>query len=1298
MYGHNRIGDLSSARPLSALQMVSKQLVAQTVSADFLSAEGKFGGRFWGKYLGGGIAGVAVRAASSAIAEQDRDYLLAFLEVWADTVFADRHAELRFGTVAAHELAMADSSGTAVVIEVGTDPHQFVDLWREHTGPPALGQIHTATPVRLAWGDAQQLRTLVAMIRTHGPIPADPVAVRTLAESTGLSSTASALILAGHLCLVDGWANGKEKLAAGKTLVGVNSTALADAWTELSEFQDRNRQLGSAWADAMPEDPAQMWAEHGMRDLAARFATAWVAAHGRRVHMSESTLAAARQLRYRLGRRRNMSHSVIRLCAAAADPAAEPRLVEWYWPSLILLCRWAYGHLPAGDAVRDGVPHALAAVRSSLRDPDRTVSLGEIPIQTIAALHTRAGIAETGVFDDGFLVAERRSGTGSWTMEFRPAHYGTDQRTVELRALAPLNMRLLFADLDWLFGPECDRLIERAGAIPNGRYELDPSLSAPDLTTQVAAELGVDSDAAVLYLQLATVIAPKDKDIRRWNQWPPARHRKAEKSLVERGLAVHDKRGRVGRSAFLPGPWDDIYKCELWKQELHRTYEDTSGFGTSEGVTPDVTLPELFQRGWDLARTASRQSASESPPASSAPAPAEERARTPAPSADTPSATDGVHVHPLDDQRVIEVALNGHSPDTGRSGILLQELQIISNVLRGYAIGDDVDPAKLTRSAAAWQPLVAGIAAVAVRAASPATSEFHRPYVLAFLEVWAETIFADPNADIRVGSTAVDDVWIAAATHGTVVLNRSWRANKDFIAVCNGSGEPPVPGTIETNKRLTARWGAADQIRTLIELVRDRGPVAWDPAAPAEFARRTGVSQTCANLVLAGFIGWYVRASDLSEAAIDLLGLTRATLRDAAMEMLEGVGTRRTDQYALLSGALPEDPAELWQPGGWRVFAARAADAWVSAYGRRNSLPENTLAQAGIFHGTLYNVSQDSSGAVLCSILAEPESAAILTERFTVDMVRREGERPTLQGGPLYKSFLRQWQALVEICRWAYAHLPAGDPVRAGAARTLELLREQLRNPDLLLWAHVFDRDRRMPALFELTGCEPTAGDHGTLRYDDGFVVAVTDDDETWRAGFRPARFGSDARTDWLRACNYWPYSPALDYLDWIFGPDCDAVIARLRSADVPEGGFEADPRQVVPELVDAVAAAIAVDRDAAALFLQLLTLLDPTDENVQRWNRWSPEHHRRASLTLRKAGLVERVKREGAGRSFFLPGWWRKKPGIENWKVALHRLSELSGSQHGEITLQGAYAPRRPLPQLFEEAGRRILAGDFPA
>ena len=80
--------------------------------------------------------------------------------------------------------------------------------------------------------------------------------------------------------------------------------------------------------------------------------------------------------------------------------------------------------------------------------------------------------------------------------------------------------------------------------------------------------------------------------------------------------------------------------------------------------------------------------------------------------------------------------------------------------------------------------------------------------------------------------------------------------------------------------------------------------------------------------------------------------------------------------------------------------------------------------------------------------------------------------------------------------------------------------------------------------------------------------------------------------------------------------------------------------------LVAEAAEAHGLGADAAALYLMLLALPDPTDRNCARWTGWKPARLKAARAELAATDLVVEAKRARAGRTLFLPGGWLELQG----------------------------------------------------
>ncbi len=155
-----------------------------------------------------------------------------------------------------------------------------------------------------------------------------------------------------------------------------------------------------------------------------------------------------------------------------------------------------------------------------------------------------------------------------------------------------------------------------------------------------------------------------------------------------------------------------------------------------------------------------------------------------------------------------------------------------------------------------------------------------------------------------------------------------------------------------------------------------------------------------------------------------------------------------------------------------------------------------------------------------------------------------------------------------------------------------------------------------------------------------------------------------------------------------------DEDLARAVAAGTdPEGptGYAQDPALGAPDLVAEAAGTLGLSPDAAALYLQLLALPDPTDRNCARWTGWKPARMKKARAELAATGLVVEAKRARAGRTLFLPCGWLdlKSPAlpVEIWKQGLYPVPGHTRA-----------VPLLPLPELFRRAWDRVRAGDAPA
>ncbi|MEU7318433.1 hypothetical protein [Streptomyces sp. NPDC007083] len=553
--------------------------------------------------------------------------------------------------------------------------------------------------------------------------------------------------------------------------------------------------------------------------------------------------------------------------------------------------------------------------------------------------------------------------------------------------------------------------------------------------------------------------------------------------------------------------------------------------------------------------------------------------------------------------------------------------------LAGGSGPDHVAEAPPPAGDGSWTRFIGRIAAVALRAAAPSTRPERREVLLNLLEVWARSPFPDPAYRFRTGQVTGAEGWGVRGASGAVLVTY-WpkHGTGPFLEARRDGAEPPVAGTIGAPLDVPQGWGTRAQLCRLIELVRQRGPVPWDRGAVEQLAQATGMSTGAAALVLAGNPGagsHSVPFLDAGERRV--LGLTSAEAEDARQELdsLDAL-----DRLQLLSAALPEELSELWEPGGLRRVADRTAQEWTTHRPAGRAAPRATWEAAlGLRTGL--------SATRLCGLFLEPDARVFpvwaderAASHRSVPLPLRSAYEDAVRGEN--RTGRGAWRALVQALPWAYADLPAGDPVRGGAPEAVRLLRgvlEPLR-----------DASGRIPA------------------------------DDLWRHGL------SARQAEWLR------------------GHVCARAMARIADGSLAEGRYESDPRACVPELVERVARHLGVDEAPAAYYLQVLALEAPTDRRVRRWMSWSPRELRAARAVLVGRGLLVEDKRPRAGRTAFLPGPWAHAaaplPPMERWKAPLLGAAL---SADGD-TVQDVPLPAHTLPDLFALAWRRMTAGQAPA
>ncbi|MFF0424681.1 hypothetical protein ACFYUJ_09695 [Streptomyces sp. NPDC004520] len=596
-----------------------------------------------------------------------------------------------------------------------------------------------------------------------------------------------------------------------------------------------------------------------------------------------------------------------------------------------------------------------------------------------------------------------------------------------------------------------------------------------------------------------------------------------------------------------------------------------------------------------------------------------------------------------------------------------------------------------------WSQLLGAIDAVAWRAAVAPTPDAERAALLALLDAWAEQPFARAGsrwwAGRMPGPGFVDHLRSGATTVASAGV-RDGGAEQWFVApVAENPHRDPVPGAATEVRHVRVERDDTGRLRALVAAVDTHGPVPVPESAAARFAELTGVRRSVARLVVAGLVG---RADREEHRALVRKAPYKAT--PLAAETYERLRTRLggAGRRAVLAAALPEDPAELWRPGGVEAAVERMAGAWRERLGE----------QPAVHDGTADALEADLGlGEVWARRLAGGYDAA---EDTTVPAVgweltaARQGTgvevRAVPPAGPELPYRTPVGLALTDIASalvWAWTDRPVGDPALAGAPALYERLRAELDRPELLLElpeTRVRDTPERIAERFGPrrlpVARHPENPADPASAYDSGPLVVCA---PHGTAFLRPAAVTGPGT--WREVREVTDLAEDLDRLaPLLAGGGLERMMSRSLSGAVPVGGYEADPRLSCPELVARAAAELGTGEDAAALYLQLAALAAPTDRNVRRWNGWSTTRHAEVRAELLATGAVLEARRARAGRTLFLPGDWTelKAPHLplETAKLTTHLVRPMWDKWIRSPFVR--VLPTAPLHEMFEEAWQR--------
>ncbi|MGV3484396.1 MAG: DNA-binding protein, partial [Planctomycetaceae bacterium] len=524
----------------------------------------------------------------------------------------------------------------------------------------------------------------------------------------------------------------------------------------------------------------------------------------------------------------------------------------------------------------------------------------------------------------------------------------------------------------------------------------------------------------------------------------------------------------------------------------------------------------------------------------------------------------------------------------------------------------------------------------------------------------------------------------------------------------NAKAKPPKGMAVDTTTVLEPGWNR-NSLLSFIKAVRAvRTLPLPSPEQLAAAAAMLGVHPISPALVWMGNLRTVRNGQEkLTQELRDHYGWKVKDIQTAiaeldAMELppwVGSIGVRNNPGGAVLDGAD-------------RAFSQMLAK-WAEARKKTISLPAEVLKKLDTGRRSPTNAANQ-----ICDLIADPQASELLQRRTVTLTATGQASvyhQIEVKYDPATKIFLVE--AFCDLPRaLAVIHyeLPVGAEARVAVADVIQEVRDFLDDPSTMFpfgarftgpigsEPNVDETIARLGAT--ITKLELAAD--GLYRGDSGLVVVATAPPAICML-FRSARLKSEKDLATLSAA----VNATFDFS----GPGDHHIRAALsvlvmrseamtrlanesRDSTLPEGSWEQDPRLSVADIVNACAKKLKVSTEAAALYLQVLALHDPTAVNVKRWNGWSTKEYAAAAKELVDAEHLVEAKRERAGRDIFLPGGWEplKQPNlpIESWKLPLFghaNADRLRGGGADRILLLDSIAAH------FQAAWSRAEQGDVP-
>lgn len=539
------------------------------------------------------------------------------------------------------------------------------------------------------------------------------------------------------------------------------------------------------------------------------------------------------------------------------------------------------------------------------------------------------------------------------------------------------------------------------------------------------------------------------------------------------------------------------------------------------------------------------------------------------------------------------------------------------------------------------------------------------------------------------------------------LVHRTWGTRVDVIEYAPTGKFLAIKGIdLDPNdvKELPKSYWNAKQLRTFVAKAQASPITLPDLDLVTRISDETGLSVAETLYIWFGYPGHHEYARNDAIPA-HLRDPYKLKVKDCASAKQKIELLPNDVQDGLLRSLLSGAPEELWNSP--EAIGQRIATSWKALKPNRLELPDDVTTEI------VSSLSWQVDNTEYLVALSDPANSPLFGTKTKWELkpddnghieFTNNAEETAFDGAIMHA-------AVSTIACLSY-RLSVNDRAKSTIPTLLKAVQAATNNPNLIFDGHgiyLGDKDDKAIALIAKVVAKPKPikgkFEVSVRSADDGIMIAAQQGGFV-RTAFRPAKLKTDKQYERLQS-----QLMAFFDVDHVNGPDIIAAIKLLRSPDfkaiaarankspVAAGEFETNPLLSAPELVATIAKKHNVGEEAAAYYLQLLALPDPTDKNVKTWNGWTPAQIKKLGKELIAKKLVQEGKRPRAGRVFFLPGGWEslKSPHlpIETWKLPLFQMNR---DNYDRATPPlSRIIPLEPVHTLFEKAWQRTQTGDVP-